>query len=100
MRLDRLTIRAQEAVQQAQSIAERMNHQNINAEHLLLALINQTESIVPTVLQKLGVQLPLLRRYVEAELKKLPQVHGASVASYITPCFKQVMDKAFEEAER
>ncbi|MDW8103959.1 MAG: ATP-dependent chaperone ClpB [Armatimonadota bacterium] len=100
MRLDRLTLRAQEAVQQAQSIAERMNHQNIDAEHLLLALIDQTESIVPTVLQKLGVQLPLLRRYVEAELKKLPQVHGASVASYITPRFKQVMDKAFEEAER
>jgi ATP-dependent Clp protease ATP-binding subunit ClpB len=100
MRLDRLTIRAQEAVQNAQSIAERMNHQNIDAEHLLLALIDQSESIVPTVLQKLGVQLPMLRRYAEAELQKLPQVHGASVASYITPRFKQVMDKAFEEAAR
>lgn len=100
MRLDKLTIRAQEAVQNAQSIAERMNHQNIDAEHLLMALIDQTESIVPTVLQKLGVQLPVLRRYVEADLNKLPQVHGASVASYITPRFKQVLDKAFEEAER
>ena len=100
MRLDRLTIRAQEAVQNAQSIAERMNHQNIDAEHLMLALIDQSESIVPTVLQKLGVQLPMLRRYAEAELQKLPQVHGASVASYITPRFKQVMDKAFEEAAR
>ena len=54
MRFDRFTLKAQEAVQAAQEIAEKHNHQSIEPEHLLVALVNQEEGIAPSILQKLG----------------------------------------------
>jgi ATP-dependent Clp protease ATP-binding subunit ClpB len=55
MRLDKLTTKSQEALQQAQSLAEKRNHQAIDVGHLLFVLLGQKEGVVLSLLQKLGV---------------------------------------------
>ena len=55
MRLDKLTTKSQEALQQAQSLAEKRNHQAIDGEHLLFALLGQKEGVILSLLQKLGL---------------------------------------------
>ena len=76
MRLDKLTVKAQEAVQAAQSLADQGNHQAIEPEHLLLALLQQQEGIVGPLLAKLGARPEAIARQVEAELDKLPEGPG------------------------
>ena len=60
MRLEKLTTKSQEALQQAQMLAEKRNHQAIDVEHLLFALLGQKEGVVPALLQKLGLTLSIL----------------------------------------
>ena len=55
MQLDKLTIRSQEALQAAQRVAQEHSHQEVDGEHLLLALLNQSESLIPELLEKIGV---------------------------------------------
>ena len=75
--------------------------QQIEPEHLLLALIEQTEGIIPQVFQKLGVSIPALVSQIEEALKKTPKVYGGGVGQvYIAPRLKKVMDSSFVEAER
>jgi ATP-dependent Clp protease ATP-binding subunit ClpB len=101
MRFDRFTIKAQEALRDAQSIAEKHEHQQIEPEHLLLALLQQEEGIVPQMLQKLGAPLPRILQALEESLKKIPKVYGGGVGQvYVSPRLKKVFDVAFEEAER
>jgi ATP-dependent Clp protease ATP-binding subunit ClpB len=102
MRLDRLTLKAQEAIQAAEQTAERRQHQQIEVEHLALALIQQTDGLIPTLLKKLGVALPAIARDLEQAIDKLPQVTGPGRVGqvYITPRLKTVMDQAEQEAER
>ncbi len=101
MRMDKLTIKAQESVQEAQRLAEQRHNFQIDAEHLLSALLSQTDGVTVPVLQKLGVNIGLLQQQVEAELVKLPTVSGAAdVASSITPRLKTILNSAFSEAEK
>jgi ATP-dependent Clp protease ATP-binding subunit ClpB len=102
MRLDRLTLKAQEALQSAEQLAERRQHQQIEVEHLTLALIQQTDGLIPNLLKKLGAALPTLTRELEHALEKLPQVTGPGRVGqiYITPGLKKVLDQAEQEAER
>jgi ATP-dependent Clp protease ATP-binding subunit ClpB len=68
MRFDKLTLKAQEALQEAQALAEKNEQQQVEPEHLLLSLIRQSDGIIPQVFQKLGVPLPPLasRRFTGA----------------------------------
>ncbi len=102
MRLDRLTLKAQEALQSAEQLAERRQHQQIEVEHLTLALIQQADGLIPTLLKKLAVTLPTLTHDLEQSLEKLPQVTGPGRVGqiYITPRLKTVLDQAEQEAER
>ncbi len=101
MRFDKFTIKAQEALQEAQAVAEKHEHQQVEPEHLLLALLQQSEGIIPQVFQKLGVSLPDLNSQVEEALEKIPQVHGGEVGqAYISPRSKKVLDSSLKEAER
>src|SRR2546430_16875319 len=77
MQLDKLTIKAQAALQEAQQIAHRYSHQELDGEHLLLALVDQADSLIPELLQKLGVTAPKLKADVETELARRPKVQGA-----------------------
>ena len=78
MRLDKFTVKAQEALQAAQSKADQHNHQAIEPEHLLSALLEQREGVVGPVLAKLGARPDSIQRELEAALGKLPAVKGGT----------------------
>jgi ATP-dependent Clp protease ATP-binding subunit ClpB len=98
-RFEKFTVKAQEAVQAAQSIADQLSHQAIEPEHLLLALIQQQEGVVGPLLAKLGAPADAIRRQVEAELAKAPKVRGGAGA-YGTPRLRAIFERAQQEAER
>jgi ATP-dependent Clp protease ATP-binding subunit ClpB len=77
MTLDKLTLKAQEAVQAAQTAAQERSHGQFDSEHLALALAQQAEGFVPQLLQKLGVNVGLFTADLEAELGRRPKVQGA-----------------------
>ena len=99
MRLDKLTTKSQEALQEAQGLAEKRNHQAIDVEHLLFALLGQKEGVVLALLQKLGVPLNALTDKLQKILDRLPQVTGSAGQSYITPRLKKLIEAAEAEAE-
>src|ERR1035441_3388021 len=73
MQLDRFTIKSQEAVQEAQRIAREHSHQEVDGEHLLLAMIGQADSLIPDLLEKIGVPPSKLKPDLEHELAQLVQ---------------------------
>ncbi len=99
MRFDKFTVKAQEAVQAAQSLADQQNHQAMEPEHLLLALIQQQAGVVGPILAQLGARPEAIRRQVEDELSKLPQVLGTG-GQYVSPRLREAHDRAWAEAER
>src|ERR1051325_1019323 len=98
-RFEKFTVKAREAVQSAQSLADQPEHQAIEPEHLLLALLEQQEGIVGPLLSKLGVQPDGLRREIDAQLGTLPKVRGAG-ASYASQALSAVFERAQAEADR
>jgi ATP-dependent Clp protease ATP-binding subunit ClpB len=99
MRLDKLTTKSQEALQQANALAEKRNHQAIDAEHLFFALLGQKEGVVLSLLQKLGVPLGVATDRLQKALDRVPQVTGAAGQAFITPRLKKVIEAAEAEAE-
>src|SRR5262249_57171271 len=98
-RFDKLTVKAQEAVQAAQALADRDSHQHVEPEHLLAALLQQQDGIVAPLLGKLGARAEALRRDAEAEVARLPKVTGGG-GLYVGARLKAVLDAAWAEAER
>jgi ATP-dependent Clp protease ATP-binding subunit ClpB len=98
-RFDKLTQKAQEAVQQAQEIAGSNGHQAVHPLHLLIALSREREGIVRPVLEKCGVQPDALIGEAERQLNSLPKVTGQPAGMYIAPALNQVFEDAFKEAE-
>ena len=98
--MDKFTIKAQEVVAEAQHIADENGHQEIGAEHLLLALLKQEEGLVSPVLQKIGVTPSTVQSQVETALSRMSKVHGVTGQVYISSALKTVLDKAWEEAQR
>jgi len=101
MRLDKLTLKAQETVQASQQMAEKTGHQQIDPEHLLTATLGLQEGAIPPLLAKIGVNQAQLKREVAAALEKMPRVSGTGYGqAYISPRTKSVLDQAFKEAEQ
>jgi ATP-dependent Clp protease ATP-binding subunit ClpB len=103
MRLDRLTLKAQEALQDAQSLAQQMSHQQIDTGHLLLALLQQADGLVSPILQRVGVSPQQLEDRLQKELQKIPQVRAAGAPLgqvYVTPVLEKTLNAAWKEAER
>src|SRR6059036_3336875 len=102
IRFDRLTIKAQEALAEAQKLAEKAGHQQLDVEHLALALVRQREGLTQSLLNKLGADPAVLARALEQELKKIPQVSGSGATGVagITPRLRDVFSAAEQEAER
>jgi ATP-dependent Clp protease ATP-binding subunit ClpB len=98
MRFDQLTIKAQEAVQEAQRDARARGNAELGCDHLLLALLRQTEGVVVPVLQKLGANPDALAREIESDLDRLPKVTGASADAVVSRQLTRVFDRAFEIA--
>ncbi|MDI6885087.1 MAG: ATP-dependent chaperone ClpB [archaeon] len=101
MRLDKLTLKAQEALQEAKNIADKYNHQQIDVEHLLLALVEQSEGIIVPILQKIGVDVGQLKSRLDANLSSLPEVYGGGGIDqiYITPRLNKTLENAWKEAQ-
>jgi ATP-dependent Clp protease ATP-binding subunit ClpB len=99
MRLDKLTTKSQEALQQAHALAEKRNHQAIDAEHVLFALLGQKEGVVLSLLQKLGVPVASLADRLQRAVDRLPQVTGGAGQAFITPRLKKIIEGAEAEAE-
>src|SRR6185436_2997070 len=97
MQLERMTVKAQEALQGSQSIAQRYGHTDIDAEHLMLALLEQSEGVISPLLQKLGVPLPSVTTDVQGELERRARVTGTT-ETYLSQNLKKVLDAAHSEA--
>ncbi len=94
---DKLTVKAQQAFGQAQSLARDLNNQEIDTEHLLLALVGQREGVVAPLLQKMGIRPGELEAKIREELEKRPRVQG-DARQYASPRLEKVMDSAWEIA--
>ncbi len=101
MRFDKFTIKSQEALTAAQQIAEQHEHQQIEPEHLLLAIVQQDDGIAKTILKKLGAEPQAVIAKLEEALKKLPKVSGYGAGEvYLSPRCKKILDTADKEAQR
>ena len=96
-RPDKLTVKAQEAVQSAQQLAESQGHPQLVPLHLLKALLDEQRGIVRPLLEKIGIRVPQLRTIVDADLGKLPRASGGQVGA--SQAVMQVFDKATQQAD-
>ncbi len=99
MNLEKLTIKAQEALSTAQQLALDRSQQQLDSEHLALALVNQTDSLVPPLLQKLGVPVARLVADLEAELGRRARVEGVT-QTYPTAELQAALQAATGEAKK
>ena len=97
-RFDKFTVKAQEALQSTQEVASRFGNQQLEPVHLLLALTEQAEGIVPAILSRLGVASGALAAETEKEIEKLPKVGGTS-DHHLSAALKDLFDRSFREAE-
>jgi ATP-dependent Clp protease ATP-binding subunit ClpB len=100
IRFDRFTQKAQEAVQQSQTIAAENQHQAVHPVHLLLALAQEQEGVVRPVLEKCRVHPDLIVQEARRLLQSIPQVSGAQPGMYASPSLNELLEKAVREAER
>ncbi len=99
MQTDKLTLKSQEALQAAQRLAREHSHQEIDGEHLVLALISQTEGLIPDLLERIGVRVAQLQPDLEAELARRHKVRGGS-EPYAGADLRKSLDAAATEANK
>src|SRR3989440_1798960 len=100
---NRLTQKTQEALNDAQSIAQRLGHTEVDVEHLLAALVDQPEGLVPRLLARLDVDLGVLRADLQRELERRPRTSGPGAAPgqvFVSRGLGELLDVAEREAER
>jgi ATP-dependent Clp protease ATP-binding subunit ClpB len=98
-----LTEKSREALQEAQNVATRMGHTEVDGEHLLLALVDQQEGLVPRLLEQAGANVDALRSDLERELSRRPKVSGPGATPgqvTITQRLAKLLDAAEREAKR
>ncbi len=103
MRFDRFTERAQDAAQRAAEIIQRYGHNQIDTEHILLALIEQPQGVITQILEQLKVDIETLTDRIDQQLRASPKANiygGGAGQIFITPRVKRVVDMANEEANR
>jgi len=99
-RFDKLTVKAQEAVQRAQNIAQEYSHQQLQPLHLLRALLSEDQGIVRPLLQKIGANVGQLESMVDNELKRMAKITGANVELTLGPATMRVFDAAQKQADQ
>jgi len=101
MRFDRFTERAQDAAVRAYEILQRYGHNQVDTEHMLLALLEQPDGVIPQILEKMGVDQDAIRERLDEVLRASPKaaIYGGGAGQvFITPRVKRVVDVANEEA--
>src|SRR5688572_6552897 len=91
MKLDKLTVKAQEVVQAAQALARRADHQQVEPEHVLAALLDQDDGIAGPILSRIGADPALVKERAHAQLARLPKVTGAG-GEYLSPRLTKLFD--------
>ena len=99
LRFDKLTVKAQEALQVARDVAARHENQSIEPVHLLAALIQQPDGVVPPLLARLGIRTELISQDIERELARLPKVQDLAQQNMSRP-LNDVLERAFDEADK
>src|SRR5680860_493258 len=100
MDFEKLTIKAQEALTKAQTTASEYGHQSIEDFHLMYALLQQSDGLIPAILQKLEVNPDLLKDDLANIIKKYPKVSGQNVQIYMGAGLNNILDNSFKEAQR
>ena len=101
MRFDKFTIKSQELIQDAQALAAKHHNQQIEPEHLLSAMLSETNGIAGGMLRKLGASPGEIAREVNAALTRLPSVSGTGTGEvYISPRGKAILEQAFAQATK
>ncbi|MFQ5862674.1 MAG: ATP-dependent chaperone ClpB [Candidatus Brocadiales bacterium] len=102
MRLDKLTIKAQKAIQDAHELAQSKGQQQIESVHLLSSLIKQEKGIVGPILEKLGVDKDFIYSQCQEAIEKLPQVSGPTTfgQAYISPELNEILNASWGEVQR
>jgi len=98
LRFEKMTVKAQEAVQSAQEVAAHHENQQIEPIHLLAALVAQTDGVVPPLLARLGIHTEALIQEIEREIGRLPKVQGFAEQHMGRP-LNDVLEQAFKEAD-
>jgi len=98
MEINKLTEKAQESLLQAKNETERRNHSMVEPEHLLLALLEQTDGIAPQIIAKLGYAPGRLRTRVETALEAKPRIYGTAAELRFSPALIKVVEKAEQQA--
>ena len=99
MRTDKLTVKAQEALQEAQAEARKRGHQAIDLEHLLLALLHQQDGVAKPLLERIGASPAQVESRLEDELRSIPQVQGGG-EPYLGNRLQKLLDRAEAEARK
>jgi ATP-dependent Clp protease ATP-binding subunit ClpB len=98
MNLNKFTEKAQEAILEAQGLATQYNHSQIDPEHLLLSLLQQTDGVVPQIVQKLGGSPQTLQQRLESDLSARPKVYGSTAQVGLSRVLQEVLQVAEREA--
>ena len=99
MQPEKFTMKTQAALQAAQSIAQERSHQEVDGEHLLLALVQQEDSLIPPLLQRLGVNMGQLSGELTRELERRPKVTGTRDL-FLSNYLKRALDAAEKETQK
>jgi ATP-dependent Clp protease ATP-binding subunit ClpB len=99
IRWDKFTVKSQQAVQQAQARATELGNPEIQPVHLVLALIEDREGVVPAVLEKIGVPIERLTAELHEIEDKLPRVSGSAAQPALSQALNKLLDQAFKEAD-
>ncbi|MBN2626724.1 MAG: ATP-dependent chaperone ClpB [Spirochaetales bacterium] len=97
---DRLTIKAQEAIEGGSQAARKYNHSQIEPEHILSALIDQKEGVITPLMNRLGVEIPLLRQELENIFNSKSRAYGDSVQTSLAPASFQLLQRAEKKADK
>ncbi len=100
MRFDKFTIKAQEAIQEAESIAHKYAHTAMDVEHLISALLEQEDGVVPPLLDNLQVNRGVFKSEIDKLLQSKPKIYGDSTQVYLSPELNRVLHQAEEEASQ
>ncbi|MDC7228185.1 MAG: ATP-dependent chaperone ClpB [Spirochaetales bacterium] len=100
MRYDKFTLKAQEALQDADGVAHEYNHQGIDIPHFIKALLEQEDGVIPPLLDKLGADKYRLSQEIESILQSLPKVYGSNTQVHLVPALSSALNAATKEAEK
>src|SRR5271157_2605098 len=98
IRWDKLTVKAQEAMQRANDLASEHGNPELLPVHILAALLEDREGIVPPLLERVGLHVPTVQAEAMREIERLPKVSGGATQAHLSDAASQMLENAFKEA--